>query len=193
MRVQTQLKSLRSTPCAIRFLSKTRRQSLTILSNYDHGVIVRLAARAVEFVVDPRETARLISQTKLGLIEIREDRTKLVNEYERLKGDRLDYDDLLLVALKSLQSRGIGPLSPTHMLIDEAQDLDPVQIKLIQRLSGKSPNVTFFLDYNQAIFSFKGAFLDEIYRIETSTRIPAVSISQETIDQRAEFSIRPIA
>ena len=51
------------------------------------------------------------------------------------------------------------------MLIDEAQDLDPVQIKLIQRLSGKSPNVTFFLDYNQAIFSFKGAFLDEIDRL----------------------------
>ena len=146
-------------------LKKTRRQSLTILSNYDHGVIVRLAARAVEFVVDPRETARLISQTKLGLIEIREDRTKLVNEYERLKGDRLDYDDLVLLALKWLQSRGIGLLSPTHMLIDEAQDLDPVQIKLIQRLSGKSPNVTFFLDYNQAIFSFKGAFLDEINRL----------------------------
>ena len=40
-----------------------------------------------------------------------------------------------------------------------------VQIELIQRLCGTNPNVTFFLDYNQAIFSFKGAFLDEIQRL----------------------------
>src|SRR5439155_14341340 len=50
-------------------------------------------------------------------------------------------------------------------LIDEAQDLDPVQIRLIKHLSAKKSNVTFFLDYNQAIFSFKGALPDEINRI----------------------------
>ena len=56
-------------------------------------------------------------------------------------------------------------VSPSHILVDEAQDLDRVQIELIQRLCGTNPNVTFFLDYNQAIFSFKGAFLDEIQRL----------------------------
>ena len=66
---------------------------------------------------------------------------------------------------KNSRSRKTRTVSPTHILVDEAQDLDPVQIKLIKRLSGKKPNVTFFLDYNQAIFSFKGALPDEINRI----------------------------
>jgi len=148
-----------------RILAETHRQPIKILSNYDHGVIIRLAARTVGFDTDPREISRVISQTKLGLIDIREDRTKLVNEYERLKGQRIDYDDLLLSARESLRLCDESVVSPSHILVDEAQDLDRVQIELIQRLCGTNPNVTFFLDYNQAIFSFKGAFLDEIQRL----------------------------
>jgi len=148
-----------------RILTRTRRQSLKILSNYDHGVIIRLAARTVGFDSDPREISRVISQTKLGLIDIREDRTKLVNEYEKLKGQRIDYDDLLLSARDSLPSRDESVISPSHILVDEAQDLDRVQIELIQRLCGTNPNVTFFIDYNQSIFSFKGAFIEEIQRL----------------------------
>lgn len=146
-------------------LKKTHRQPIKILSNYDHGVIIRLAARTVGFDTDPREISRVISQTKLGLIDIQENRTRLVNEYERLKGFRLDYDDLLLLALDSLRSSKDHGASPSHILVDEAQDLDRVQIELIQRLCGTNPNVTFFLDYNQAIFSFKGAFPEEIQRL----------------------------
>ena len=148
-----------------RILTETHRQPIKILSNYDHGVIIRLAARTVGFDTDPREISRLISQIKLGLIDIQENRTSLVNEYERLKGLRLDYDDLLLLALDSLRSIKDDGASRSHILVDEAQDLDRVQIELIQRLCGTNPNVTFFLDYNQAIFSFKGAFLDEIQRL----------------------------
>ena len=140
-------------------------QPIRILSDYDHGVIVRLAAQAAGLDVDQREIATVISQAKLGLIEKREETQKLLKEYERLKGLRLDYDDLLLFALKKLNAQKDTTISPTHILVDEAQDLDPVQIKLIKRLSAKKPNVTFFLDYNQAIFSFKGALPDEINRI----------------------------
>ena len=139
-------------------------QPIKILSDYDHGVIVRLAAKAAGIDTDQRQIATIISQAKLG-IEKGEEVRKLLKEYERLKGTRLDYDDLLLFALKKLKGQTEERASPTHILIDEAQDLDPVQVKLIKRLSAKNPNVTFFLDYNQAIFSFKGALPDEINRI----------------------------
>jgi DNA helicase-2/ATP-dependent DNA helicase PcrA len=148
-----------------RILKPSLGQPIRVLSDYDHGVIVRLAAQAAGIDSDHRETTTVISQAKLGLIEKRDEIRKLLREYERLKGLRLDYDDLLLFALKKLADHKNGTVSPTHVLVDEAQDLDPVQIKLIKRLSGKKPNVTFFLDYNQAIFSFKGALPDEINRI----------------------------
>ena len=142
-------------------------QPIRILSDYDHGVIVRLAAQAAGIDTDQRQIATVISQAKLGLVEKRDEVRKLLKEYERLKGLRLDYDDLLLFALKKLKAeKDTAPARPaTHVLVDEAQDLDPVQIKLIKCLSAKKPNVTFFLDYNQAIFSFKGALPDEINRI----------------------------
>jgi DNA helicase-2/ATP-dependent DNA helicase PcrA len=140
-------------------------QPIRILSDYDHGVIVRLAAQTAGIDSDHRETATVISQAKLGLIEKHEKTRKLLKAYERLKGLRLDYDDLLIFALKNLREQKNGTVSPTHILVDEAQDLDPVQIKLIKRLSAKKPNVTFFLDYKQAIFSFKGAIPDAINRI----------------------------
>src|SRR6266545_184164 len=148
-----------------RILKTNLGQPIRILSDYDHGVIVRLAAQAAGIETDYREIATVISQAKLGLIEKQEEIRKLLKEYERLKGLRLDYDDLLLFALKKLKAQKERATSPTHILVDEAQDLDPVQIKLIKRLSAKKPNVTFFLDYNQAIFSFKGALPDEISRI----------------------------
>jgi DNA helicase-2/ATP-dependent DNA helicase PcrA len=148
-----------------RILRTSLGQPIRILSDYDHGVIVRLAAQAAGIDTDHREIATMISQAKLGLIEKREEIRKLLKEYERLKGLRLDYDDLLLFALKKLKAQECSAIRPTHILVDEAQDLDPVQIRLIKRLSANKPNVTFFLDHNQAIFSFKGALPDEINRI----------------------------
>jgi len=160
---RTQVSTIHS--LCYRILKTSLGQPIRILSDYDHGVIVRLAAQAAGIDTDLRQTATVISQAKLGLIEKREEIRKLLKEYERLKGLRLDYDDLLLFALKRLKDQKNTTLSPTHILVDEAQDLDPVQIRLIKRLSAKKPNVTFFLDYNQAIFSFKGALPDEINRI----------------------------
>jgi superfamily I DNA/RNA helicase len=147
-----------------RILKTSFGQPIRILSDYDYGVIGRLAAQAAGIDIDQRQIAAVISQAKLGLTEKREEIRKLLREYERLKGTRLDYDDLLLFALKKLRTQTCSAMHPTHILVDEAQDLDPVQIKLIKRLSEK-PNITFFLDYNQAIFSFKGALPDEINRI----------------------------
>jgi len=146
-------------------LKTSRRQSLKILSHYDHAAIVRLAARTVGIESDVREIAQSISQTKLGMLDHDRERGKLVCEYERLKGQRLDYDDLLLLALDTLQSADNSSQQPSHILVDEAQDLDPVQTALIGRLAGDSHNVTFFLDHNQAIFSFKGACYDQIERL----------------------------
>src|SRR5437867_1579025 len=55
-------------------------QPIRILSDYDHGVIVRLAAQAAGIETDHREIATVISQAKLGLIEKRQEIRKLLRE-----------------------------------------------------------------------------------------------------------------
>ncbi len=148
-----------------RVLKKTLSVLPRILSDYDHAAIVRIAAEQASLEIDIRKAARLISQAKLRLVDKHEGTKRLLGQYQKLKGDRLDYDDLLLLALKKLRKEKAQRKAWSHILVDEAQDLDPVQIKLIRLLGGKRPNITFFLDYNQAIFSFKGAVPDEIARI----------------------------
>ncbi len=157
-----------------RILRKSLGKPIRMVSDYDHAAIVRIAAERACLEIEPRQAATLISHAKLGLsacyaqagvIKRREEVNKCLQEYEKLKGERLDYDDLLLLTLKKLKQQAERKEARTHILVDEAQDLDPVQIELIKCLGGRTPNITFFLDYNQAIFSFKGAIPDEIARI----------------------------
>lgn len=149
-----------------RILRKHLGKPIRIISDYDRAAIVRMAAEKIGLETDHRDAAAVISHTKLGLVEKEKATNNLVREYERLKGERLDYDDLLLLAVKTIKREGKDEKTWTHILLDESQDLDPTQIKLIKCLAGKKPNITFFLDYNQAIFSFKGAIPDEIARLE---------------------------
>ncbi|MCZ6562394.1 MAG: ATP-dependent helicase [Deltaproteobacteria bacterium] len=148
-----------------KILRKSLGKPIRIVSDYDHAAIVRIAAERACLEMEQRQAAALISQAKLGLVGKQDEIKKLLKEYDRLKGDRLDYDDLLLLALKKLRRDKEERKAWSHILVDEAQDLDPIQIKLIRHFGGKRSNITFFLDYNQAIFSFKGAVPDEIARI----------------------------
>lgn len=156
-----------------RILRKSLGKPIRIVSDYDHAAIVRIAAERACLEIEPRQAATLVSHIKLGLpvprqaglIERQEEINRLLKEYERLKGERLDYDDLLLLTVKKLKQQEERRDTWMHILVDEAQDLDPIQIEIIKHLAGKTPNITFFLDYNQAIFSFKGAVPDEIARI----------------------------
>src|SRR4030095_13461865 len=84
-----------------RILKTSLGQSIRILSDYDHGVIVRLAAQAAGLDTDQRQIAAVISQAKLGLsasfaqaglTEKREEIRRLLREYERLKGTRRTYE-----------------------------------------------------------------------------------------------------
>jgi len=148
-----------------RILRKRLGKPIRIVSDYDHAAIVRIAAERACLEIEQRQAATLISHAKLGLVKKEGEIKKLLQRYEKLKGDRLDYDDLLLHAVKKLRQHKGRKKTWTHILVDEAQDLDPQQIRLIKLLAPKKPNISFFMDYNQAIFSFKGATLDEIARI----------------------------
>ena len=54
----------------------------------------------------------LSARPNSDLIEKRDEIRKLLREYERLKGLRLDYDDLLLFALKKLKAQKTGQYLP---------------------------------------------------------------------------------
>jgi len=86
-----------------------------------------------------------------------------------------DYDDPVLFALEELSSYGEGALYDA-VIVDEAQDLRPIEIELVARLAGgrDSPRLTLLADPQQSIYykgvSWREAGVDIVGRTKTLTK-----------------------
>lgn len=68
----------------------------------------------------------------------------------------LDFDDLLLRELQA-QEGGTAPSGFTHLLVDEFQDINPVQFRLIRAWSRGGESLFVIGDPDQAIYGFRGS------------------------------------
>ncbi|BBH54595.1 ATP-dependent helicase [Fluviispira sanaruensis] len=77
------------------------------------------------------------------------------------KQNAMDFNDLLLVMFKTLENKPhvLESLQNRfrYFLIDEFQDTNPIQFKLIHLLSSKSQNLFIVGDDDQSIYSWRGA------------------------------------
>lgn len=100
-------------------------------------------------------------------------------EYEKLKNQKgiLDFDDLQLKALALLSGDGAGQKRILQnyrelfrfVLVDEYQDINPLQMKLIECLS--SPENLFMVgDYKQSIYRFRGTSPEHFLNKEKNYR-----------------------
>ena len=92
--------------------------------------------------------------------------------YERLRREAaaLDFDDLLLEAVRMLQAspelRDIWRRRFSHVMIDEYQDTNTVQYKLIKLLVDDRQNICVVGDDWQSIYSWRGADFTNILNFE---------------------------
>jgi DNA helicase-2/ATP-dependent DNA helicase PcrA len=77
-----------------------------------------------------------------------------------------DYDDLIALAVQLLEERPAvrQEIQSRYrfMLVDEYQDTDHLQGRMIQRLAGEGQNITVVGDPDQTIYSFRGAAASNI-------------------------------
>ncbi len=102
------------------------------------------------------------------LIHLGELITDIDQEYQNRKrvAGLLDYNDLEQLAVKLLSDTNLDPSYHfQHVMVDEAQDINPVQKQIIELLT-QNPNTKLFVvgDPKQSIYRFRGAqvevFLD---------------------------------
>ena len=71
----------------------------------------------------------------------------------------MDYDDILLKTIAALENgkgeRSLG--SFTHLLVDEFQDINPLQYRLIRLWKRNNGSLFCIGDANQSIYGFRGA------------------------------------
>lgn len=119
-----------------------------------------------------------------------ENAKQLIMNYEEFKNrqGKFDFTDMLTEAV------GSGPIGAKIVMVDEAQDLTPLQLDLVREFSGGADYLYIAGDDDQAIYTFQGAdeygFLNfpcnEEIVLERSHRVP------EEIGSRAAVTITKV-
>lgn len=88
---------------------------------------------------------------------------EIFNDYEKMKKakDYLDFDDMLTECLQYLESckkvqEHYSSLY-SHVFLDEAQDVSPVQAEIIKQLTFSKNNLTLVADDDQTIYQWRGS------------------------------------
>ena len=114
-------------------------------------------SRARERGLDPEQLERLGEQE--GLPEYVA-AGRFMAQYLTILGDQsaIDYSDLIARAvIEAERHRDELRARFTHVFVDEYQDTDPSQVRLLQSIAGDGRNLTVVGDPDQSIYGFRGA------------------------------------
>lgn len=90
---------------------------------------------------------------------------QLAYQYEKYKTDHhlLDFEDLLILTFDILNNDELHQYPRYGWIqVDEVQDLNPLQMRIIDLLTDQDATVVYLGDDQQAIFSFMGAKMENI-------------------------------
>jgi len=120
--------------------------------------------------------------------------------YERYEEDKrrrgvVDFDDLLLLCARALQTDEGFAASQRwrfrHLFVDEFQDVNPVQFRLLEGWRGSREDLCVVGDPNQAIFGWNGA--DASYLTAFAERFPSAEVVRLDDNYRSSPQILAVA
>ncbi|HNW71378.1 MAG TPA: UvrD-helicase domain-containing protein [Candidatus Paceibacterota bacterium] len=158
----------------------------TILDENDTTSLIKESIKELGFdpkQYDPRKIKNIISREKGKFTRLPEYQEKENNSFGRIVGqvwslyekkktkeNSLDFDDLLLKAVKLLKEneeiKKIYQNKWEYIHIDEYQDTNEVQYLMSRLLSEKNKNICVVGDADQNIYSWRGANLKNILSFE---------------------------
>jgi DNA helicase II / ATP-dependent DNA helicase PcrA len=162
------------------------RSNFTIYDQADQVRVVKSCLEELErdpkrFV--PRGIHAQISQAKNQLVGPDEYRNRVASFYDQTVADAydlyqrrlftsnaVDFDDLLMLTVDVLErfpeARARWQKAFRYVLVDEYQDTNHAQYRLLQLLAGKHRNVFAVGDPDQSIYAFRGADIRNILEFE---------------------------
>ncbi len=164
------------------------KRDFAILDTSDQRALIKLALKAEELsekAFSPNAMLSAISSAKNKLIGPNEYErqaeeffqlrvAKVYRRYQGLlqKASGVDFDDMIALAVKLLEgeedvARRVRWQSQ-HLLVDEYQDTNHAQLRLIAELSAGAASITAVGDEDQSIYRWRGAELSNILDFETS-------------------------
>ncbi|HEX2939015.1 MAG TPA: UvrD-helicase domain-containing protein [Ruminiclostridium sp.] len=124
-------------------------------------------SRAKEKCLDPKAFANISSNdSRMDMI------AKAYEKYQEAlrRANALDFDDIIMLTVKLFETRPDVLEYYQHrfkyILVDEYQDTNLVQYKLVSMLSNKHRNLCVVGDDDQSIYRFRGATIENILSFE---------------------------
>lgn len=147
-----------------------------LIDEYQALAIVTELAKELKLKGSSRDILRGISLAKCGALPEHQPgqvADTIVEAYNRRLAEYgvMDYDDILLQALQKSES-GEPEESCRYLLVDEFQDINETQYRLIKQWSRLSQNVFIIGDPDQSIYGFRGS--DYRYFGRFAIEFPAV-------------------
>ena len=156
---------------------------------YDQADQIRVVKQCLEeldrdpkrFV--PRGIHAQISNAKNTLVDAEEYRARVASFYDQTVADvydlyqrrlfasnALDFDDMVMLTVQVLErfpeARARWQKAFRYVLVDEYQDTNHAQYRLLQLLAGEHRNVCAVGDPDQSIYAFRGADIRNILEFE---------------------------
>lgn len=108
----------------------------------------------------------------------------LAYENHLRKNHYVDFDDMLFLTHRELKkdknAKYLGILRDTirYIMIDEAQDLNYLQYKLIELISGDNKNIMLILDDFQAIYGWRGSSINLMFDFMEQRKPQIINITR---------------
>ena len=116
-------------------------------------------------------------------------------EQEKAKRHLVDFDDLLLLCASALEhDRTFGAAQRwrfRHLFVDEFQDVNPLQFRLLSAWRGDRSDLCVVGDPNQAIYAWNGA--DPRYLTEFRARFPSAEVTHLDDNYRSSPQVLAVA
>ena len=166
------------------------KRRVTVIDEFDARSVVADIAAARKVGVPARDLLREISRLKSGAAPdpaLAGELPALLGEYDRqlaLLGV-IDFDDILLEGLRRAESGESGPPSGegAHLLVDEFQDINDVQYRLIRAWATGSESLFVIGDPDQSIYGFRGS--DSLCFDRLIRDLPGAAVVRLTVNYRS--------
>lgn len=134
--------------------------------DYEPNAIIKIISNSKNKYIKPKD---MLEKSKFGFMKVV---SEIYNEYENYlkRNSVLDFDDLIIKTIELFEKNNdileIYQNKFKYIHVDEYQDTNVIQYKLIKLLSGKYKNICVVGDDDQSIYSWRGACSDNIKNFE---------------------------
>lgn len=143
---------------SLRMLHESGGRRARVINGGETFALLKRAMQAADWREGWDEAVRCLEQAKSTLTPpSNPDIRRLLDSYESLLGSigAIDFGAMLLRCVQGLRDGSLQPISATWMLVDEAQDMDEVQLEWVKLHARAGVSVTMVGDDDQAVYGWR--------------------------------------